>query len=1228
MSARSALGGEARPASLREAIRRAWRGHESECIAALLSEAGIDESQAELALQLTLALLGRMRTRGGAGRDDLLTQLALGSPAGRALLALAEALLRTPDADNADRLIRDQLARVRQDPRGLSAPLSVALRLAGAAIDARSTAAAARPWARLAAAPVRATLRAAMGLLGNRFIFAPSIEGALRRAQRTRTCAERYSFDMLGEAAFTAADAERYRLSYEHAIRAVGAAIVRGGDADRYAVSVKLSALHPRYVYSQRERVMGELLPRLRALAMLACRMQVPLTLDAEEAERLELSLDLLEALLQEPSLREWPGLGLAVQAYQKRAPALLDYLRELARARGSALRVRLVKGAYWDLEIKLTQLDGLEDFPVYTRRAHTDVAYLACAQRLLHSDGWLVPQFATHNARTVADLLCLAGDFDALARGAGAEFQRLHGMGEPLYRSLTQLRGRASPVRVYAPVGDAAALLPYLMRRLLENGASSSFVHRASHLSPAALAADPRRIATAGGGSPHPRIARPAELFAPERRNSAGRDLSDPQQWAALTAALAHSRLAPIDVRALTAIDPPPRATSQAASPAQSAAGRPIRNPADREELLGWVYEADEQQIELALQAAARYAPEWARGARAARAALLDCAADLFQRQDAALVARIVREAGRTVADAVAEVREAIDALRYYAAQVRAHFDDATRPLGPVVCISPWNFPLAIFTGQLAAALAAGNVVLAKPAEQTAATAALAVQLLHAAGVPRPALQLLPGTGEQVGMALVADARVRGVVFTGSTATARRIARVLARREPVPLIAETGGQNAMIVDSTALPEQVVADALRSAFNSAGQRCSSLRVLCLQREIAPAVLGMLEGAMRELCVGDPACLATDVGPLIDEAARTRIDAYLRRHGQRVRCRTPMAQRCTRGTFLAPALLRIDSLEELEGEVFGPVLHVLCFERGQLAALLRQLNALGYGLTLGIASRIESTIAAISDAARVGNVYVNRNMIGAVIGAQPFGGEGLSGTGPKAGGPLYLGAMLAHPPAALLQDFAPPPRLRALEALIGWLQQETALLADAERTGLLQRARQYAQHSPWGRRLSLPAAAGERNELRLRERGVLQASARSMPALIEQLSAALASGNRLWVEDETLATQLAARLPASLAPWVLAARARPHGQDQCRALLLDAAEAASEPQRVGRLRAELAAGDGPLVPVVTGGQGSGYDLVRLISEQAISTNTAALGGDAVLLDLADDAQASE
>jgi RHH-type proline utilization regulon transcriptional repressor/proline dehydrogenase/delta 1-pyrroline-5-carboxylate dehydrogenase len=1217
------LGGGAALPSLREAIRRAWRASDLECVPTLLSQVRSDETQAAVARQLALSLATCMTHRRAAGRTDLLTQLALGSPAGRAMLALAEALLRTADADNADRLIRDQLARVRDDARGLSAPLSLALRVAGAAVDARSNRAAPRPWARLGAAPVRHALRAAMGLLGGRFIFAPTIEAALRRAQRGQAPEQRYSFDMLGEAAFTAADAERYREAYERAIRAVGALIARGGDADTYGVSIKLSALHPRYGFSQRERVMSELLPRLRELARLACAMQVPLTLDAEEAERLELSLDLLEALLDEPVLRDWPALGLAVQAYQKRAPAVLDYLLALARTRGCPLRVRLVKGAYWDMEIKQTQLDGLSDFPVYTRRAYTDVAYLACAQRMLSASGWLVPQFATHNARTVADVLALAGDFASSGAGTGAEFQRLHGMGEPLYRCLAQLRQRPHAVRVYAPVGDAAALLPYLMRRLLENGASSSFVHRASHVGIAALAADPRRIAAAQAGSPHPRIARAAELFAPERRNSAGRDLSDPGQWSELTAALAQSRAAPIEVRPLVAMAA--EATRAATAPAHTAAARPIRNPADQEELVGWVYQADAPQLELALQAAEHYARDWAYSPVAARAALLEHAADLFQLEDGALVARIVREAGRTVADAVAEVREAIDALRYYAAHSRARFDDQTRSLGPVVCISPWNFPLAIFTGQLAAALAAGNVVLAKPAEQTAATAALAVELLHAAGVPRAALQLLPGAGEQVGMALVADARVRGVIFTGSTATARRIARVLANREPVPLIAETGGQNAMIVDSSALPEQVVADALRSAFNSAGQRCSSLRVLCLQREIAPAVLQMLEGAMRELCIGDPARLATDVGPLIDEAARQRIGAYLASRCTRLRCRTPLPQSCTRGTFLAPALLQIESLEELEGEVFGPVLHVLCFERRQLGALLSQLNASGYGLTLGIASRIERTIDEISDAARVGNVYVNRNMIGAVIGAQPFGGEGLSGTGPKAGGPLYLAAMLAYPPAQLLQDFGPALPSTALQALIGWLQQDMVLLSAAERAQLAVRARQYAQHSPWRRRLSLPAAAGERNELRLRERGMLQASARSLPALIEQLSAALASGNTLWVEQAALAERLAASLPPPLAPWIVSARALPAGAQLCRAVLLDANEALSEPQRLGRMRRELAARDGPLVPVVLGEQVGGYDLLRLIAEQAISTNTAALGGDAVLLDLTDEAQ---
>src|SRR6185437_2185004 len=589
MSARSPLDGETALALLREAIRRAWRLSERDCVPALLSQARIDEAQATRAEQLALSLATCMTHRRGAARADLLTQLALGSPAGRALLALAEALLRTADHGNAERLIRDQLARVREDPRGLSAPLALAMRLAAAATDARSDAAAPRAWARLAAAPIRIGMRAAMDRLGGRFIFAPSIEAALQRAQRAAAPHQRYSFDMLGEAAFTAADAERYREAYERAIRAVGAAIAHGADADTYGVSIKLSALHPRYVFSQRERVMGELLPRLQALAGLACRMRVPLTLDAEEADRLELSLDLLAALLDDPQLRDWPGLGLAVQAYQKRAPAVLDYLLALARSRGCPLRVRLVKGAYWDTEIKLAHLDGLVDFPVHTRRAYTDVAYLACAQRLLSSEGWLVPQFATHNARTVADVLALADGFDRRGRDPDAEFQRLHGMGERLYRCLAQRREHTA-VRVYAPVGDAGALLPYLMRRLLENGASSSFVHRASHLGATALAADPRRIAVRQAGNPHPRIARPAELFAPERRNSAGRDLSDPAQWAELMAALASSRAAPIEVRALVAT-----------MGAGSCAARPIRNPADHDELIGQVYEADAPLTELA---------------------------------------------------------------------------------------------------------------------------------------------------------------------------------------------------------------------------------------------------------------------------------------------------------------------------------------------------------------------------------------------------------------------------------------------------------------------------------------------------------------------------------------------------------------------------------------------------------------------------------------------------
>jgi RHH-type proline utilization regulon transcriptional repressor/proline dehydrogenase/delta 1-pyrroline-5-carboxylate dehydrogenase len=1245
-------GGVAAMGVARAAIAGAWRADEAQCLQPLIDAARAGVAECERTSLLAQSLIaGMRRNERGRGVEALARAFPLNSPAGLALLSLAEALLRVPDAANGNRLLRDRLSRIDWGAQHGAGALADALRLASACVSSPG-------WRSFMATPVRQAMRLGIRALSDQFVFAQSIEAALSRARRAAPQGYRYSFDMLGEAALTAHDAQRYFEGYRHAIDAVGVAYRGWGPVAGGSVSVKLSALHPRYGYTQRERVMRELLPRLLELLRLAQRHRIALIIDAEEAERLELSLDVIDAVMASGELARDCALGVAVQAYQKRAPAVIDYLLGLAAAHRCRIMLRLVKGAYWDAEIKSTQVEGLSGYPVYTRKSHTDVAFIACARQLLQAPALVLPQFATHNAQSVASIIELA----AAAGHEQYEFQCLYGMGAALYRHLLSTPAIARPVRVYAPVGTRATLLAYLMRRLIENGAAASFVHRvAAPTTPIGeLCADPAELAARHGGAPHPRIPLPVDLFRPGRLNSAGVDLSDAAQHALLVAAIDASRSQAIEVQPLTAT--PAGATSAGAavaagngSPAGarsagaavadsngSSAGRgarrEIRNPADVNELIGNVLDASDAVVDAAIAAAVDGAPTWGATDAEERGEILERAAALYQQQLPALVALMVREAGKTLATAVGEVREAVDFLRYYAAQLRAQqFRSATHlPLGAVACISPWNFPLAIFTGQVAAALAAGNCVLAKPAEQTCATAARAVALLHQAGVPRAVLALLPGDGERVGARLVADARIGGVVFTGSTVAARSIARTLARRGDVPLIAETGGQNAMIVDSTALPEQVVADVLRSAFDSAGQRCSALRLLCLQHEIAEPMLAMLEGAMHELRVGDPADIATDVGPLIDLAARSRIDAHLQALRSQQRCQSPLSPDCVRGVFVAPTLIEIGSVSELTGEVFGPVLHVLRFDRHRLDALVDAINATGYGLTLGIASRIESTIAAVIERAQAGNIYVNRNMIGAVVGVQPFGGQGLSGTGPKAGGPLYIHRLLRQSPGprwpvGQQTRTAPPP----LQQWIDWLgagehappsapsplspaPMAPMPLTSDERAMLLAQAQRYADATLLEARIALHGYVGESNELRLRARGVLRGTAHSAAALLAQLAAALATGNTLLADQAPLAALLRAALPLTLCGSLLSAA--PGYQ----AVLVDGLEAQRQPPWLLELCQELAAEDGAIQPViVSNGESGDYALERLLVEQCVSVNTAAVGGDTRLLALAED-----
>ncbi|MBL26922.1 MAG: bifunctional proline dehydrogenase/L-glutamate gamma-semialdehyde dehydrogenase [Rhodospirillaceae bacterium] len=1005
---------------LRARIAAAYRADEAACVREMVAEARMapdaKDRIAERTQDLVEAVRGAAARHGGL--DAFLHEYGLANAEGVALMCLAEALLRIPDADTADRLIRDKIApadwhrHLGHSPSLFVNASTWGLMLTGRVIhlDRETVGDAGAFLGRLVARSgepvIRQAMLRAMRIIGGQFVIGRTIEEALEAAGAAEARGYAHSFDMLGEAALTARDADRYFEAYTHAIDAIGAAAESGDPARRPGISVKLSALHPRYVFAQREAVLATLPERLGSLAAAAAKAGIALTVDAEEADRLDLSLDLFE-IVHADAGDGWDGLGLAVQAYQKRAPAVIDWIVAQAGRHGRRIPVRLVKGAYWDTEIKRAQERGLDGYPVYTRKASTDIAYIACAKRMLAAGEAIYPQFATHNAQTVASVLEIAGE-------RPFEFQRLYGMGEALYDHVLATEQRPVACRVYAPVGSHDALLPYLVRRLLENGANPSFVNRIvdDDAPMERMIADPVDLVGPLAEKPNPGIPLPRDLFGDRRRNSRGLDLSD------------RTVLEPLAAE-MEAVTGPWTAAAIVAGEAQPGMPRLVHDPADNRREVGTVFEADETALDAALAAATDAAPAWDATPAETRAACLERAADLLEVEAAEAMALCVREAGKTIPNALAEVREAADFCRYYAAEAHARFAAPDLLPGPTgesnrltlhgrgvfACISPWNFPLAIFTGQVAAALAAGNAAVAKPAEQTPLIAAFAVRLLHEAGVPAAALNLVPGSGEAVGAPLVADPRVAGVAFTGSVATGRAIARALAARDGpiVPLIAETGGMNAMIVDSSALPEQVVADVLASAFDSAGQRCSCLRVLFLQADIADRVLAMLAGAMAELRIGDPGLLATDVGPVIDAEAKATLDAHIARMEREARIihRCPLPPEAEHGTFVAPTAVEVDSIERVGGEVFGPILHVVRYERDRLEQVVDAINATGYGLTLGIHSRIDDTARRVIARARVGNVYVNRNMVGSVVGVQPFGGEGLSGTGPKTGGPNTL-----------------------------------------------------------------------------------------------------------------------------------------------------------------------------------------------------------------------------
>ncbi|NYS28807.1 trifunctional transcriptional regulator/proline dehydrogenase/L-glutamate gamma-semialdehyde dehydrogenase [Pantoea sp. WMus005] len=1224
----------------RSAVTAAWRRPETDAVPMMLEQARLPAALAEKTHQLAYQLADKLRHQKGAtGRagmvQSLLQEFSLSSHEGVALMCLAEALLRIPDKPTRDALIRDKISNGNwQSHLGRSPSLFVnaatwGLLFTGRLVSTHNEANLSSSLNRIIGKGgeplIRKGVDMAMRLMGEQFVTGETIAEALANARKLEEKGFRYSYDMLGEAALTAGDAKAYLLSYQQAIHAIGKASNGRGIYEGPGISIKLSALHPRYSRAQYERVMEELYPILKSLTLLARSYDIGINIDAEEADRLELSLDMLEKLCFEPELEGWNGIGFVIQAYMKRCPFVIDELIDLAQRSRRRLMIRLVKGAYWDSEIKRAQMEGLEGYPVYTRKIYTDISYLACARKLLSVPNLIYPQFATHNAHTLAAIYQLAGNNYYPGQ---YEFQCLHGMGEPLYE---QVVGKVAdgklnrPCRIYAPVGTHETLLAYLVRRLLENGANTSFVNRIADTSLPIdeLVADPvtavEKLGASEGaiGLPHPKIPLPRELYGENRVNSAGLDMANEHRLASLSSALLSSAAQPCLAEPM--ID------------GKAGAGelRDILNPAAPGDHVGQVREATEQEVSVALDAAVNSGPIWFATPPQERAAILERAAQIMEGQMQQLIGILVREAGKTYNNAIAEVREAVDFLYYYAGMVRDDFDNEThRPLGPVVCISPWNFPLAIFTGQIAAALAAGNSVLAKPAEQTPLIAAQAVQILLDAGVPPGVLQLLPGQGETVGAQLTGDNRVRGVMFTGSTAVATLLQCNLAGRldqhgRPVPLIAETGGMNAMIVDSSALTEQVVIDIVASAFDSAGQRCSALRLLCIQEDVADHTLKMLRGAMAECRMGNPERFSTDIGPVIDAEAKANIDRHIqamRNKGftvyQAVQDNPQDSKEWNSGTFVKPTLIELNQVSDLDKEIFGPVLHVVRFTRTNLPQLVEQINASGYGLTLGVHTRIDETIAQVTANARVGNLYVNRNMVGAVVGVQPFGGEGLSGTGPKAGGPLYLYRLLAHRPDSALrltfdrQDAERPADSTLRQALLAPHQALSNWAKD--KPALAELCQHYGELAQAGVVRLLPGPTGERNTFSLLPRDQVLCLADNEQDALIQLAAVTSVGSKALWQDDELHRALRTSLPDAVKARITLAR------DPLTAEF-DAVIYHGDADQLRTLCEQIAARDGAIVSVQGFARGeTNLLLERLLIERSLSVNTAAAGGNASLM----------
>lgn len=1195
---------------LRNKITQNYRRDETECIQNLLEILDWDESKEQKISQLATDLIQQVRDNRmkGKGVDALMQEFKLSTQEGVALMCLAESLLRIPDAYTQNKLVRDKIKTGDWKSHTKSGNFFVnasswGLVLTGKLVSNESedslTNSIINVVGKFGEPVIRKSMETAVRVMGNQFVMGETIAKALQASIAPEKRGYQFSYDMLGEAALTDEDAERYMDSYINAIHSVGRANADRGPKNGPGISVKLSAIHPRYARAQQERTMDELYARLHHLVMLAKEYRVALFIDAEETDRLEISLDLLAKLLSDPKLQGYDGLGFVIQAYQRRCPYVIDYIIDLARRNNTRLMVRLVKGAYWDTEIKKAQVDGQLDYPVYTRKFHTDLSYLACAKKLLAAQEYIYPAFATHNAYSLAAIYTMAKE-----ENKEFEFQCLYGMGETLYDNVVGASNLGILCRVYAPVGTYETLLAYLVRRLLENGANSSFVHQLVDptIPVSELVENPVQLVKKTGGVPNPFFNKPSHIYPAGRINSKGLDLSDEIQLKILDKELNKYFTKQYEAE--------PLLVGHKISERNE---KTVLNPADVRDKVGVVRKAVIEEVEIAVRNAVEAFPEWSQTSPQDRADKICKFADLMEANYYEMLNIVVREAGKTLSNGIAEVREAVDFCRYYAAQVASEFSNKThKALGPVVAISPWNFPLAIFVGEVVSSLAAGNTVIAKPSDQTNLIAFYAVKLMHEAGIPEGAIQLMPGSGSIVGNALTKHPEVEAVIFTGSTEVAQTINQnIAAKPDAGVLIAETGGQNAMIVDSTALPEQVVLDVVSSGFDSAGQRCSALRVLYLQADIADKTIAMLKGAMDELRVGNPWNLNTDVGPVIDTKAQKVLIDHIEnmRKSARMCYQAKLQPECEQGIFVAPTIFEIGSMKELKREVFGPVIHIIRFDGHELDRVIADINSSGYGLTQGLHSRLEETATKVYNNIKAGNIYINRNTVGAVVGVQPFGGEGLSGTGPKAGGPLYLYRLVNTDESPKYNAVKTTVDFTNLTKFVASLGQYD--IKQTKVTSLIHLAHDLKQCSPLGEQIELPGPTGERNFMMFAPRGYVACIANDAADYCEQIIYALATGNNVILVENEITTNLARSLPKSTQLV----------SNLSDAELIHAVLVSADFTNISDLRKDLAARDSLLTHVLIQ-DNAGYDPHLLLTERTVSINVTATGGNVQLMSIDD------